>query len=145
MIQRVLRASVTVEEKRVAEIGSGLLVLLGAGGGDTEKEAEGMARKTANLRIFEDEAGKMNLSVKDVKGSVLAVSQFTLYADAQKGNRPGFTSAMEPAGAEKLYRHFVDTLKKENVPVQEGIFGAKMAVELVNWGPVTIILESEKK
>ena len=145
MIQRVLRASVTVGEKRVAEAGSGLLVFLGAGSGDTEKEAEWMAHKSANLRIFEDEAGKMNLSVKDVKGEMLAVSQFTLYADAQKGNRPGFTSAMEPAGAEKLYRHFVETLKKEEVPVKEGIFGAKMAVELVNWGPVTIILESEKK
>ena len=129
----------------MAKIGSGLLVFLGAGQGDTVKEVEWMAHKTANLRIFEDEAGKMNLSVKDVKGEMLAVSQFTLYADAQKGNRPGFTSAMEPVGAEKLYRHFVETLKKEEVPVKEGIFGAKMAVELVNWGPVTIILESEKK
>lgn len=145
MIQRVLRASVTVGEKQVAETGSGLLVFLGAGQGDTAEEAEWMAHKTANLRIFEDEAGKMNLSVKDVKGEALAVSQFTLYADAQKGNRPGFTSAMEPTGAEKLYHHFVEVLKKEEVPVKEGVFGAKMTVELVNWGPVTIILESEKK
>jgi D-tyrosyl-tRNA(Tyr) deacylase len=145
VIQRVLRASVTVEEKRVAEIGSGLLVLLGAGQDNTEKEADWLAHKIANLRIFEDEAGKMNWSVKDVKGEVLAVSQFTLYGDAQKGNRPSFTGAMEPVGAEKLCRHFVETLKNEEVVVKEGVFGAKMAVELVNWGPVTIILESEKK
>ncbi len=129
----------------MAEIESGLLVLLGVAAGDTKKEADWLARKAANLRIFEDEAGKMNLSVKDVKGEILAVSQFTLYADARKGNRPSFVDAMESVGAEGLCRFFVETLKKEGVPVQEGIFGAKMAVELVNWGPVTIILESEKK
>ncbi len=145
MIQRVLRASVTVEDTRVAEIESGLLVLLGVAVGDGEKEAEWLAHKIAHLRIFEDEAGKMNLAVKDVKGEVLAVSQFTLYADAQKGNRPSFIGAMEPVGAEKLCRYFVESLKKEDVPVKEGVFGAKMAVELVNWGPVTIILDSEKK
>ena len=145
MIQRVLRASVTVDDKRVAEIGPGLLVLLGAATGDAEKEAEWLAHKIAHLRIFEDEAGKMNLSVKDVKGEVLAVSQFTLYADAQKGNRPSFIGAMEPVGAERLCRHFVQALKKEEVPVKEGVFGAKMTVELLNWGPVTITLDSEKK
>ncbi len=145
VIQRVLQASVTVEKQRVAEIGSGLLVLVGITVGDGEKEADWLAHKVANLRIFEDEAGKMNLSVKDVKGEVLAVSQFTLYADAQKGNRPSFIGAMEPVGAEKLCRHFVEVLKKEDVPVKEGVFGAKMAVELVNWGPVTIVMESEKK
>lgn len=145
VIQRVKRASVTVEEKKVAEVGVGLLVFLGVTMGDTEKETEWLAHKIANLRIFEDEARKMNRSVKDVKGEVLAVSQFTLCADAQKGNRPGFTAAMEPAGAEKLCRFFVESLRKEDVPVREGVFGAKMAVELVNWGPVTILLESEKK
>ena len=145
VVQRVRRASVTVEEAKVAEVGTGLLVFLGVATGDTEKEAEWLAHKIANLRIFEDEAGKMNLSVKDVKGEMLAVSQFTLYADAQKGNRPGFTAAMEPVGAEKLCHFFIESLKKENVSVKEGVFGAKMAVELVNWGPVTILLESEKK
>lgn len=144
-MQRVRRASVTVDEKRVAEIGAGLLTLLGAAAGDAEKDAEWLAHKIANLRIFEDEAEKMNLSIKDVKGEALVVPQFTLYADAQKGNRPSFVGAMEPAGAERLCRHFVLALKKEEVPVLEGIFGAKMAVELVNWGPVTILLESEKK
>jgi len=144
-VQRVSRASVVLEEKKVAEIGVGLLVLLGVATGDTEKEAEWLAQKISNLRIFEDEAGKMNLSVKDVNGEVLAVSQFTLYAYAQKGNRPSFIEAMEPAGAERLCHFFVQTLKKEEVPVKEGVFGAKMAVALVNWGPVTIILESEKK
>lgn len=144
-MQRVTRASVTVEEKTVAEIGQGLLVLLGVAAGDSENEAEWLAHKVANLRIFEDEGGKMNLSVKDLKGEVLAVSQFTLYADARKGNRPSFIDAMEPEGAEKLCRFFVEALKKEEVPVKVGVFGAKMAVELLNWGPVTILLESEKK
>lgn len=144
-LHRVSRASVTVDDKKVAEVGAGLLVLLGVAAGDTEKEADWLARKAANLRIFEDEAGKMNLSVKAVKGEVLAVSQFTLYADARKGNRPSFVDAMEPAGAEKLCRFFVESLRKEDVPVREGVFGAKMAVELVNWGPVTILLESEKR
>ncbi len=144
-LQRVSRASVTVEETKAAEVGAGLLVLLGVATADTEKEAEWLAHKIANLRIFEDEAGKMNLSVKETKGEVLTVSQFTLYADAQKGNRPGFTAAMEPVGAKKLCNFFIESLKKEGVPVKEGVFGARMAVELVNWGPVTILLESEKK
>lgn len=144
-MQRVSRASVTVEEEKVAEIGAGLLVLLGVARGDTEKEAVWLTHKIANLRIFEDEAGKMNLSVKEVKGEVLAVSQFTLYADAEKGNRPSFILAMEPVGAEKLCRFFALSLVKEGVPVKEGVFGARMAVELVNRGPVTILLESEKK
>jgi D-tyrosyl-tRNA(Tyr) deacylase len=144
-VQRVSRASVTVDERKVAEVGAGLLVFLGVAVGDTEKEAEWLAHKAANLRIFEDEGGKMNLSVKEIKGEVLAVSQFTLYADARKGNRPSFVDAMEPVGAEKLCRFFVESLRKEDVPVREGVFGAKMAVQLINWGPVTILLESEKK
>lgn len=144
-MQRVSRASVTVDERKVAEVGAGLLVFLGVAVGDTEKEAEWLAHKAANLRIFEDEGGKMNLSVKEIKGEVLAVSQFTLYADARKGNRPSFVDAMEPVGAEKLCRFFVESLRKEDVPVREGVFGAKMAVQLINWGPVTILLESEKK
>ena len=144
-LQRVSRASVTVDERKVAEVGTGLLVFLGAATGDTEKEVEWLAHKIANLRIFEDEAGKMNLSVKDVNGEVLAVPQFTLYADAQKGNRPSFAGAMEPAGAEQLCNFFIESLKKKGVPTKEGMFGAKMAVELVNWGPVTILLESGKK
>jgi len=145
LIQRVSRASVSVEDRKMAEIGVGLLALVGVAGGDSEKEALWLAHKTANLRIFEDEAGKMNLSVKDTKGEVLAISQFTLYADAEKGNRPSFFEAMEPAGAEKLCHFFIESLKNKGVPVKEGVFGAKMAVELVNWGPVTILLESEKK
>lgn len=145
MIQRVGRASVSVDEKKVAEIGPGLLVLLGVAAGDGEKEAIWLAHKTANLRIFEDKAGKMNLSVKDTKGEILTVSQFTLYADAKKGNRPSFIDAMEPVGAERLCHFFVDSLSKEGVPVKQGVFGAKMAVALVNRGPVTILLESEKK
>lgn len=145
MVQRVKRSSVTVEEKRVAEIGLGLLILFGMATGDTEKEADWLAHKIANLRIFEDEAGRMNLAVKDVKGEVLTVSQFTLYADAQRGNRPSFSGAMEPLGAEKLCCRFSQALRSEGVLVKEGVFGAKMAVELVNWGPVTILLESEKK
>ena len=144
-MQRVSRASVTVENRKVAEIGAGLLILLGVATGDGEKEAAWLAHKIANLRIFEDEAEKMNLSVKDVKGEVLTVSQVTLYADAQKGNRPSFMGAMDPVGAEKLCHFFLESLSKEEVPAKKGVFGAKMAVELVNWGPVTILLESEKK
>ncbi len=145
VIQRVKRVSVTVDDRLAAQIGTGLLVLVGVAAGDTEEAAVWLAHKAANLRIFEDEAGKMNHSVKDVKGEILAVSQFTLYADVHKGNRPGFGLAMDPAGAEKLCRTFAAEVKKEGVPVQEGVFGAKMAVELLNWGPVTILLESEKK
>ena len=144
LIQRVRRASVAVDDRKMAEIGMGLLAFLGVAAGDGEKETVWLARKTANLRIFEDEAGKMNWSVKDTKGEILTVSQFTLYADAQKGNRPSFISAMEPTGAEKLYRIYTEEIRREGVPVAEGVFGAKMAVELVNWGPVTILLESEK-
>ncbi len=145
VIQRVLRASVKVDDRLTAQIGAGLLVLVGVEAGDTEAQAAWLAHKTANLRIFEGEAGKMNFSVKDVKREILAVSQFTLYSDAQKGNRPSFMDAMEPVGAERLFRAFVAEVKKEGVPVREGVFGAKMAVELTNWGPVTILLESEKK
>ena len=144
LIQRVKEASVSVDALRVAEIGPGLLVFLAVANGDGEKEAIWLAHKTANLRIFEDEKEKMNLSIKKTKGEVLAVSQFTLYADARKGNRPSFFDALEPVGAERLYHIFAEEIRREGIPVLEGVFGAKMAVGLVNWGPVTILLESEK-
>lgn len=142
VIQRVTRASVTVEDQRVAECGLGLLVLLGIGAGDDEEKARYLARKIALMRIFEDEAGKMNLGVMDVGGSVIVVSQFTLYADTRKGNRPAFIDAAPPEIASPLVDRFADLLREQGVPVQTGVFGAHMVVELVNDGPVTIVMET---
>ena len=142
VIQRVSCASVTVEDQRVAEIGLGLLVLLGIGAGDDEEKARYLARKIALMRIFEDEAGKMNLGVMDVGGSVIVVSQFTLYADTRKGNRPAFIDAAPPEIASPLVDRFADLLREQGVPVQTGVFGAHMVVELVNDGPVTIVMET---
>jgi D-tyrosyl-tRNA(Tyr) deacylase len=119
-------------------------VFLGIKSGDTEKEAEYLMKKVANLRIFEDENGKMNLSVKDVGGEVLLVSQFTLYADCHKGNRPSFTNAGSPAYAEEMYGRFNEALKALGLPVAEGVFGADMKVELLNDGTVTIVLDSKE-
>lgn len=141
VIQRVSQARVKVDSEIVSHIGKGLLVLLGIEKEDTEEIIDYSAKKIANLRIFGDNQGKMNLSVKDIKGEVLAVSQFTLCAYVKKGNRPGFSEAMEEGIANILYKRFVETLSKEGIPVKEGIFKAHMEVELVNDGPVTIILE----
>jgi len=145
VIQGVLTAKVTVDNETVSDIGKGLLVLLGIEEGDTEEVIDFSATKVSNLRIFEDSQGKMNLSVKDIKGEVLVVSQFTVCAYIKKGNRPSFSAAMEEEKAEKMYRRFVETLKEEEVPVKEGIFRARMKVHLVNDGPVTIILERKTK
>ena len=141
VIQRVSYASVKVENKIVRQINKGFAVLLGITHSDTEKEVKFVAGKVVNLRIFEDSAGKMNLSLKDVKGEVLIVSQFTLYGDARKGNRPSFTEAARPETAIPLYNYFIDEIKKSGIPVANGIFGAKMEVEIHNSGPVTIIIE----
>lgn len=141
LIQRVSKASVTVEGRVVSQIGKGLLILLGVGHGDGEEQVRFLAEKTANLRIFEDEQGKTNLSVLDVQGEALVVSQFTLYADARKGRRPSFTDAALPEVAEPLVNRFVETLRAHGVPTQSGLFGAHMLVEIHNDGPVTIWLE----
>lgn len=141
LIQRVSRASVTVGHQRVAAIGRGYLALVGVTHDDTVARASKLAAKAARLRIFEDAAGLMNLALADVGGEVLAVSQFTLYADAGKGNRPSFTDAARPEQGEAVYEAFVAALRAAGVPVQTGIFGAHMRVDLVNDGPVTILLE----
>jgi D-tyrosyl-tRNA(Tyr) deacylase len=130
-----------VEGKTISKIGKGLLILLGIGHGDGEEQAAFLAEKIANLRIFEDAQGKTNLSVLDVKGEAIVVSQFTLYADARKGRRPGFTDAALPDVAEPLVMRFVELLKSQQVPTQTGQFGAHMLVEIHNDGPVTIWLE----
>jgi D-tyrosyl-tRNA(Tyr) deacylase len=146
VVQRVSRARVVVADRVAGEIERGLLVLLGAGAGDGAGDVDYMVDKVANLRILADEAGKMNLSVLAAGGGVLAVSQFTLYGDARKGRRPGFTGALEPAAAEALYERFVAGLRAAGVArVATGIFGADMAVELVNDGPVTILLDSGRQ
>ncbi len=147
VVQRVTHASVTVAgvagDDIVGEIGPGLLVLLAAGEGDTETEARWLAHKTVNLRIFSDAEGKMNLSVQAIGGSILVVSQFTLYGDTRRGFRPSFVKAAPPDVAEALVNVFVDALRAENIPVATGVFRAHMRVSLVNDGPVTIILEKE--
>lgn len=142
VIQRVRESSVTVEGEVVGRIGSGLLVLLGVADDDEAKDADFLANKIVTLRIFEDEAGKMNRSVAETGGGVLVVSQFTLLADCRKGRRPSFTRAAEPGKAESLYRFFVEAVKKQGVPTATGTFGAMMDVALVNDGPVTFVVES---
>ena len=143
LIQRVRRASVHVDGKEIASIGQGFLVLLGVADEDGEAEAAWLARKIAGLRLFEDDEGKMNLALADVDGSVLAVSQFTLYGDARKGRRPSFTRAAPPAQAQELYDRFCTLLAAEGVPVEKGVFQAHMEVALVNDGPVTLWLEHD--
>ncbi len=142
--QRVSRAKVTVEAKVTGEIGPGLMILLGVGKEDSSQTAAAMAEKTANLRIFEDAQGKMNLSLLDVKGSALVVSQFTLYGDARGQRRPSFISAAPPELAKKLYEEYCEAMRRLGVTVGTGIFQAMMSVELVNEGPVTILMDSEK-
>jgi len=141
VLQRVSRAEVTVDGRSVGQIGHGLLVLLGVASGDTEAEMDWGVRKVAELRIFQDENDKMNRSLLDLNGEALVVSQFTLFADAQKGRRPSFTDAAPPAEAERLYDYFVSKLRETGVRTATGVFAARMAVSLVNEGPVTIILE----
>jgi D-tyrosyl-tRNA(Tyr) deacylase len=145
VVQRVSEASVRVEGRLAGEIGRGLVVLLGVGRGDAEKDARLLAEKVAGLRIFEDEAGLMNRSVSEVGGAVLVVSQFTLYGDARRGRRPSFLEAAPPAEAVPLYRRFVEALGAVGLPVAEGVFRAMMDVRLVNQGPVTILLDSRKE
>ncbi len=141
LVQRVNRGSVSVEGRVVGEIGLGVVVLVGVAHGDTEREAEWLARKVAGLRIFEDAGGRMNAGLLDVGGEALVISQFTLYADARKGRRPSFTGAASPDVAEPLVDHFARTLAQTGVVVQTGVFGAHMLVEIHNDGPVTILLE----
>jgi D-tyrosyl-tRNA(Tyr) deacylase len=144
VVQRVSRAKVTVEGQVTGEIGAGLMILLGVGKEDNSAVASAMAEKLANLRIFEDAAGKMNLSLLDVKGSALVVSQFTLYGDARGQRRPSFITAAPPEQAKALYEEFCEALRKLGVTVATGIFQAMMSVELVNEGPVTILVDSDK-
>lgn len=142
LLQRVSHASVEVEGEVVGSIGTGLLVFFAAGRGDTAEDLDYLTRKIVQLRIFNDEAGKMNLSVRDVGGAVLAISQFTLYAETRKGNRPSFTRAADPVEGRIWYERFLDALAEQGVPVEAGVFGAHMRVELLNDGPVTIWLDS---
>lgn len=144
VIQRVRRCRVTVESRVTGEIGAGLLVLLGVGRGDTEAAADYLAEKALDLRIFEDDAEKMNLSVQDVKGEVLVVSQFTLYGDVRRGKRPSFDAAARPEEARRLYEYFVERIRAAGLRCETGEFQATMEVELVNSGPVTILLDSGK-
>lgn len=143
VIQRVTSASVSVDGSEISKISEGLFVLLGVSEEDTESDAEILAKKTADLRIFEDENGKMNLSVKDVSGEVLVVSQFTLCADTKKGNRPSFIKAKEPSEADRLYHFYMDKLKENGIDkIGHGSFGADMLCNINNNGPVTIILDT---
>ena len=144
VIQRVSRASVRVDGRVAGKIGAGLMVLLGVGRADNEESAAYLAEKIANLRIFSDDAGKMNLSLLDSGGAALVVSQFTLYGDARGGRRPSFIQAAPPEEANRLYEEFVRVLRALGVTVETGVFQAHMQVELVNDGPVTILLDSEK-
>lgn len=143
IVQRVNKSQVEVEEKIVGKIDRGFMVLIGITHNDTKEIADFLVRKLINLRVFEDENGKMNLSLKDVQGSLLLISQFTLYADCTSGNRPSFTNAAKPEFANELYEYIIEECKKQISNVQTGIFGADMQVSLVNDGPVTIILEKK--
>ena len=144
VVQRVENANVKVNNSIIGEIGKGFLVLIGITSDDTKEIANAMVKKLINLRVFTDSQDKMNLSIKDIGGSLLLISQFTLYADCTHGNRPGFTSAAKPDYANELYEYIISECKKYEVPVQKGLFGAHMKVSLLNDGPVTIILDSDE-
>ena len=144
VVQRVTKGSVKVENRIVGSIGRGLVVLLGVAQGDNEADARYLAEKIVNLRIFEDKEGKMNLSVKDKQGEVLAVSQFTLCGDCRQGRRPSFTEAASPIEAERLYNYFIELVNQQGIPVATGVFQAHMQVEIINDGPVTMLLDSRK-
>ena len=143
VIQRCSRGKVTVSERVVGEIDNGLVILLGVQKGDTEKDADFLVNKISGLRIFSDENDKMNLSIKDVNGSALVISQFTLCGNTKKGRRPSFVNAALPDDGNRLYEYFMSEMKKDGVPLESGEFGAMMDVELVNNGPVTFILNSK--
>lgn len=142
LVQRVSRATVEIAQNEVAAIDRGLLVLLGVGKGDNEQDGEWLAGKIARLRVFADEAGKMNRSLQDIRGEVLVVSQFTLFGDVRRGNRPGFDGAADPETANRLYELFCDRLGKYGIAVRQGVFAADMQVSLINDGPVTLMLET---
>ena len=145
VLQRVSEGKVTVEDRVTGEIETGLVILLGVAQGDTEADAEFLADRIAGFRIFNDDQGKMNRSIRDVNGSALVISQFTLAGDWRKGRRPSFTSAAPPEEGERLYEYFCDQLRKLEVPVKTGEFGAMMKVSLINDGPVTFVLDSHKQ
>ena len=144
VVQRVRRASVTVDGAVTGSIQRGLLVFLGVGKEDTEKDIDFIADKIVNLRIFECEDGKMNLSVKDISGGILLISQFTLYGDCRKGRRPDFTAAGKPEIAKQLYEQAIEAIRDKGVPVETGVFAAHMDIDSINDGPVTLILDSRK-
>ncbi len=144
VVQRVTKSSVTVEGRVTGQIGKGLMVLIGVEEGDTEKDAEYIAKKVSALRVFDDEEGVMNLSVQDVDGEILAVSQFTLLGDVRKGNRPSYFTAARPEEADALYRKVIEKIEARGIHVEEGVFQAEMLVSIDNDGPVTILLESHK-
>ncbi|MDA9463005.1 D-aminoacyl-tRNA deacylase [Enterococcus mundtii] len=145
VIQRVSQAAVSINEREVGRIDHGLLILLGVHDTDTQTDVDYLIKKIAQMRIFEDEQGKMNLSIEDVKGALLSISQFTLFADTKKGNRPSFIAAARPETAIPLYEAFNEGLRQRGITVETGEFGADMAVSLVNDGPVTIIIDSQNK
>ena len=145
VIQRVSRGSVTVENEVVGQIEQGLVILLGVRHEDSEDDADYLAAKIPHLRIFEDENDKMNLSLFDVGGSILAISQFTLFANTRKGRRPSYIEAARPEQAEPLYEYFMGKLREQDIRVEKGIFGAMMTVDIVNEGPVTIIMDSQDR
>lgn len=145
VFQRVREASVHIDGKEVASIDTGALVLLGVGEDDSSDDVETLARRVVNLRVFADEEDKMNLSLKDIDGECIVVSQFTLYGDCSKGRRPSFVRARAPEEAKQLYLEFVDAVRANGVPVQTGRFGADMQISLCNDGPVTLLLDSEKR
>ena len=145
VLQRASEGKVTVEDRITGEIGTGLVILLGVAKGDSEEDADFLADRIAGFRIFNDEHGKMNLSIRDVNGAVLVVSQFTLAGDWRKGRRPSFTSAATPEEGERLYEYFCGQLRQLEVPVQTGEFGAMMDVSLINDGPITFVMDSRKQ